>query len=559
MEKEEIILEKYFGENQLEVAFKRVLMSSGRDIKDRFGIAIYKESLQKNLKELSTSLKNKKFKPSRPFKYYQPKSYGTQRTKSVLFIEDAIIYQAIANEVAYEIFDELSERNSYVYGSVLHDEVKDGVSVLEKENAVFHFFKYYVPLFNEFTKSVNSEVSHGNINYKLETDITGFFDSIPHSKLLITLLRLGMPEIILNILEDCLNTWSGTRESITPGVGIPQGPAASYFFANVLLSDLDKIMIQKGYTYYRYMDDIRVYEEEELHTYKALIQIDKYLKGLALSLNSKKTNVTRISKDRKSEVKKLLSVTKLYSEDELTDKIAVTDDKNIVTQEILQEDLDNNVITPEEALPFYIKELEKLENKIIELYNKVELIMVINGDLAAVQEMSDDIRDISFDWRQLVRVIKSIGDIDFKNEVKMAWMSFIKHLFWNANYFSWNLSQYKLTSSDIDKLDKIRDELSDYEWVGYQILSCISNSENIEYSRLRRYYRIVSQENSQFLRLGFYQLLLKHTERSKQLYSTIKDSIRREKSPYIKRALSYEIERIDMNESEAVIKYWFGI
>jgi hypothetical protein len=62
-------------------------------------------------------------------------------------------------------------------------------------------------------------------------------------------------EILDDLLNDCLNIYSGTKESVTPGVGIPQGPAASFFFANVFLTDLDYEISQKGYTYYRYMDD----------------------------------------------------------------------------------------------------------------------------------------------------------------------------------------------------------------------------------------------------------------------------------------------------------------
>lgn len=558
MSKERISLEEYFGEKQLTIAFNRVVMSSGIDIKDRFGIEIYKESFDENIRELSLSLKKRLFKPSRPFKYYQPKSYGTQRTKSVLFIEDAIVYQAIANQIAFLTFDELSERNSYVFGSVLHDEVKLGVKILQEENATYHFFKYYVPLFNEFSESVNSEVALGNIKYKLETDITGFFDSIPHSKLLITLLEIGVPSVILELLEDCLNQWSGTRESITPGVGIPQGPAGSFFFANIILSKLDNIMIKNGYTYYRYMDDIRVYEEEELHTYKALIEIDKYLKGIALSLNSKKTSVTRIAKNREEEFQKLLAISKEYNNKESEDKHVESNDKTLVEQE-LKEEKDNNIIEAKDAIPFYKKQLSDLEEVVLKLFYEVETIMLLDGDLNKLQSLSDQIRDYSFQWRQLVRVIKSIDSFELNKELKQAWMSFIKYLFWNANYFSWNLSQYELTPTDIDKLDQIREELSDYEWVGYQILSSISNTSSIEYSKLRKYYRLASTESSQFLRLGYFQLLLKHTDVSKQLYSTIKDAIRSERSSYIKRALSYEIEKQDTKGSDVLVKYWFGL
>jgi hypothetical protein len=61
------------------------------------------------------------------------------------------------------------------------------------------------------------------MTYKLETDITGFFDCIPHSKLLQLLYKkFDIDPSILDLFSECLNTWSGTSESATQGVGIPQ-------------------------------------------------------------------------------------------------------------------------------------------------------------------------------------------------------------------------------------------------------------------------------------------------------------------------------------------------
>ena len=117
---------------------------------------------------------------------------------------------------------------------------------------------------------------------------------------MITLNKFGVEPEILDLLGDCLNIYSGTKESVTPGVGIPQGPAASFFYANVFLTDLDYEISQRGYTYYRYMDDIRIYEESEEELTEALVMIDNFLKGRALSLNTKKTSIEELGEDRES-------------------------------------------------------------------------------------------------------------------------------------------------------------------------------------------------------------------------------------------------------------------
>ncbi len=301
MNEQHKIFEKYFSPNNLRLAWERMVRSNGKDIKDFFGIEIYSANLEKNLARLSQAIINGEFKPQRPFKYYEPKASKTHRTKSVLSIEDALVYQAIANTVATANYKRLEENNRFVFGSVLHPEVEKGLDLLNEIDADFYFFEYYIPLYNKFINSVNTEIANTNIRFKLETDITGFFDCIPHSKLLITLNKFGVEPEILDLLNDCLNIYSGTKESVTPGVGIPQGPAASFFYANVFLTDLDYEISQRGYTYYRYMDDIRIYEENEEELTEALVMIDNFLKGRALSLNTKKTSIEEIGEDRESE------------------------------------------------------------------------------------------------------------------------------------------------------------------------------------------------------------------------------------------------------------------
>lgn len=118
------ILEKYFNETNLFLAWERVLRWSDRSAKDMFGIKSFRQSLEKNLKELSYKLTDSIYEPSRPEKYYVPKSSYMQRTKSILLIEDAISYQAIANIIGMNAYDKLHQNDHFVFGSVLSPEVK---------------------------------------------------------------------------------------------------------------------------------------------------------------------------------------------------------------------------------------------------------------------------------------------------------------------------------------------------------------------------------------------------------------------------------------------------
>ena len=124
------IFQKYFSPAHLRLAWERMIRSNGKDIKDFFGIEIYGANLDRNLTRLSEAIINGKFKPQRPFKYYEPKASKTHRTKSVLSIDDALVYQAIANTVASANYKKIDETNSFVFGSVPQREVEKGIDLM---------------------------------------------------------------------------------------------------------------------------------------------------------------------------------------------------------------------------------------------------------------------------------------------------------------------------------------------------------------------------------------------------------------------------------------------
>src|SRR5690625_339810 len=123
------VYSKYFSKENLQLAWERMIRSNKSDVKDLFGIEIYSANLNDNLERLSNIIIHGNYKPSRPFKYYEPKPSKTHRTKTVLSIEDAIVYQAIADKIATENYERLAENNSFVLGNVLKREFKEGTNI----------------------------------------------------------------------------------------------------------------------------------------------------------------------------------------------------------------------------------------------------------------------------------------------------------------------------------------------------------------------------------------------------------------------------------------------
>jgi retron-type reverse transcriptase len=550
------IFQKYFSPENLRLAWERVIRSNGKDVKDFFGMEIYSANLDKNLSRLSDIIINGKFEPQRPFKYYEPKASKTHRTKSVLSIDDALVYQAIVNIVAANNYKTLSQNNSFVFGSVLHPEVEKGIGLLNSPDAQFYFFEYYLPLYNKFIDSVNLEIGNTNIQYKLETDITGFFDSIPHSKLLMTLHKFGVETEILDLLKDCLNIYSGTRDSVTPGVGIPQGLAASFFLANTFLYELDYLISQKGYTYYRYMDDIRIYEETEEKIIEVLILIDNYLKGRALSLNTKKTSIERIGDDRDSEKSSFLTG---YGESDLKEN---ADNKilDFAEQELVAEaGLTYKIPADKELEEFCRNEIATVENVLKTKFQGLGTESFDKNAVAADDSLKKEIIHIAYRWRHANAILTKTAQPVLNPEMIPVWIACVEIFFWKANHFCWNLNQYGDNKVVKSKLIELMPKFANFEWVRYQILSNMAFAQQFHPSELKRIFRKAKDEPSPLVRLGYYTVVLKHLDSKHQLFASLRQAIKDDTEPYIRTRLFSVMSGFEIKKKIDELKFWFGL
>ena len=95
-------------------------------------------------------------------------------------------------------------------------------------------------------------------------------------------------------MENCLNKWSGSRDSYTPNVGIPQTSITSPLISNLLLHHIDEAIITSSLRYYRYIDDIRIYGYKIDEMEQVLVDLELMLKSINLTLNSSKTRIKKL-------------------------------------------------------------------------------------------------------------------------------------------------------------------------------------------------------------------------------------------------------------------------
>jgi hypothetical protein len=428
-------------------------------------------NLEKNLVELSELVISGSYKPSRPQKFYVPKSSKMQRTKSILTIEDAIVYQAIVNTIATENYNLFAENNDFVFGSVLADEVRLGTEILngEVENNLF-FFKHYLNLYKKFADSVNKAILTDKVTHKFETDITGFFDSIPHFSLLTVLSeKFNVEGEILDLLSECLNCWSGTRDRYTFGVGIPQGPQPSFFLANALLNDLDNMIKGDGHIYYRYMDDIRIYAFDDTELTSVLVNIDAYLKGFALSLNAKKTSIEKVRNDDTDD-----SIISFGLNYEVTSLPANSD---------IEANSDFSVFAEQEGDGFKLSDIKTITDPeaIVEFWQKMyndsledikKLFHLVEGNLKLKDERIEDRAILAsiYQYRQAVRGLKNFTPDFGPDKNLIPYLFILLHKFpWRADQYCWVFQEFKDVDTLKTELIKNAELFQSYEWIRHHL------------------------------------------------------------------------------------------
>jgi len=427
----------------------------------------------------------------------------------------------------------------------------------------------------KFADSVNNEVEDRSVAFKLETDITGFFDCIPHSKLLRLIYdKFNFDKNVVDLLSKCLNRWSGTADSTTPGVGIPQGPAASFFLGNLYLTEIDAILINKGLSYYRYMDDIRIYSSSKDELNEVLVLIDKYLKSNGLSINSKKTLIEALGDDREEEkidvadILEYLNLSTLLKDNNAVKKGTKGLKKQVDPSSVnrLQIDIHDveeqfgsssfqvtkqtkefNFTNDKEAKQYLEKELKAFDKEIISRVQfgndgvQFKNLELIDKDLSKAQK---EWLKIGYEYRSLLNLSDSL-DLGYEADKKYVhvWFLVAMKFIAKANQFNWILTRYPASNEIKGLLFEHIEKSKLYEWVQHQFITTLAISQKLNTEELRFCFKKMKACNSFYGQLAYYYLLILQVKESQQLYASLTNSITQESDLFLKSTLLHYIDR----------------
>lgn len=101
------------------------------------------------------------------------------------------------------------------------------------------------------------------------TDIKTFYDSIQRDRLLKVLAKRIKSHAALRLIDHALatptvpkNTKRSKHKEYRTAIGVPQGLAISNILASIYMQEVDDVMPSMGITYYRYVDDVLMYGDQ---------------------------------------------------------------------------------------------------------------------------------------------------------------------------------------------------------------------------------------------------------------------------------------------------------
>lgn len=240
----------------------------------------------KLLEEIHSELKNKTYKSQHVKRVYIPKTDGSKRPLGIPVVKDRIVQMAVVL-VLEPIFEADFLDCSYGFrpGISAHDGIREIARSIKKGMTIIY-----------------------------DADMKGYFDSIPHDKLMKCLLRRVVDSSVLNLIRMWLRTPvvepppdKGGKPTITrPSKGTPQGGVISPLLSNIYFHCFDKVFHGSegpskkiGAKLVRYADDfvvlMRYHSAETLRFIK-----DKLVDWMGLEINEVKTKIVNMDEDGSS-------------------------------------------------------------------------------------------------------------------------------------------------------------------------------------------------------------------------------------------------------------------
>jgi RNA-directed DNA polymerase len=259
------LIDKVFAERNLLAAFQQVARKKGAAGVDHETTQAFERRLPEVLRDLSLTLKSGELRPQaiRRVLIDKPGS-AEKRPLGIPTVRDRVVQAAIVN-VIEPIFESGFAKHSY--GFRPGRGCKDAL------------------------RRVDSLLQQGYVHV-VDADLKGYFDSIPHDRLMARLETRIADGAVLRLIESFLKaSILDDASQWTPDEGAPQGAVLSPLLSNVYLDPLDHLLEEAGFEMVRYADDFVILSRTAEDAARALDVVRQWVAENGLALHPTKTRI----------------------------------------------------------------------------------------------------------------------------------------------------------------------------------------------------------------------------------------------------------------------------
>lgn len=233
------------------------------------------------------------YQPSTAFLFNIPKANFTLRYALETSLTDRAIYHALAVRL-------LPQYDGFISWRVFSHRLDTATAATEAHRSHLKYtFRNGIAAWQDFLGCVNAKLAPNKV--LLSTDLANYFENINLRTLRDEMLAL-VSEMAgeahdkattrgqVGQLFTYLSRWAFTEDK-----GLPQNRDASSFLANLYMRSVDQAMIEQGYEYFRYMDDIKIVCDDEAAARGALKRLILALRPVGQFVNSGKTSIVSTS------------------------------------------------------------------------------------------------------------------------------------------------------------------------------------------------------------------------------------------------------------------------
>jgi len=274
-----VLYDKVYQKHMMMVAWKAVKANQGSPGIDGISISdIEDQGVSEYLEKLGEELRTKSYRAQAVKRVMIPKANGGERPLGIPTVKDRIV-QTACKQLIEPIFEADFEESSYGFRP-------------ERSSS-------------DALKAIKGHLQEGKSEV-LDADLSKYFDTIPHDKLLIALKeRISDPRLL-----DLIHQWlkapiyedGGFKGGKKNKVGTPQGGVISPLLANIYLNLLDRIVNnpkslfhENGVKIVRYADDFVLMGKQMGDQIKE--KLTSLLSRMGLSINAEKTRTVEAKRE----------------------------------------------------------------------------------------------------------------------------------------------------------------------------------------------------------------------------------------------------------------------